>query len=86
MQVQDSFPFSIGFSSDKGPIGTGSNGMLFPKGQPIPSIKILTFQRSSLFRLEAFYANQNELPPGVPSKISSFTVSTLQLFQHPYIT
>ncbi|KAF2288757.1 hypothetical protein GH714_012262 [Hevea brasiliensis] len=45
-EVQDSFPFSIGFSSDKGPIGTESNDILFPKGQPIPSIKVLTFQRT----------------------------------------
>ncbi|KAF2285777.1 hypothetical protein GH714_007750 [Hevea brasiliensis] len=61
-EVQDSLPFSIGFLSDKGPIGTGSNGILFPKGQPIPSIKVLTFQRSNIFHLEAFYANPNELP------------------------
>ncbi|KAJ9153779.1 hypothetical protein P3X46_027182 [Hevea brasiliensis] len=73
-EVQDSFPFSIGFSSDKGPIGTESNDILFPKGQPIPSIKVLTFQRSSLFHLEAFYTNPNELLPVVSSKISSFTI------------
>ncbi|EEF39376.1 Heat-shock protein 105 kDa, putative [Ricinus communis] len=73
-EVQDSFPFSIGFSSDEGPIGTGSNSVLFPKGQSIPSIKVLTFQRSGLFHLEAFYANPNELPPGVSSKISFFTI------------
>ncbi|KAF2285784.1 hypothetical protein GH714_007773 [Hevea brasiliensis] len=73
-EVQDSLPFSIGFSSDKGPIGTGSNGILFPKGQPIPSIKVLTFQRCNIFHLEAFYANPNELTPGASSKISSFTI------------
>lgn len=73
-EVQDSFPFSIGLKSDEATIGTGSNSVLFPKGQPIPSIKVLTFQQSSLFHLEAFYANPNELPPGVSSKISSFTI------------
>ncbi|OAY55118.1 hypothetical protein MANES_03G128900v8 [Manihot esculenta] len=73
-EVQDSFPFSIGLSSDKGPISAGSNGILFPKGQPIPSIKVLTFQRSNSFHLEAFYANPNELPPGASSKISSSTI------------
>ncbi|WCJ32913.1 Heat shock 70 kDa protein 16 [Euphorbia peplus] len=76
-EVQDSFPFSIGFSSDEGPIGTGSNGMLFPKGQLIPSVKVLRLQRSNLFKLEAFYANPNELSPGVSSKISSFTIGPL---------
>ncbi|KAJ4837436.1 hypothetical protein Tsubulata_012775 [Turnera subulata] len=77
-EVQDSFPFSIGLSSDEGPIFTGSNGILFPKGQPFPSSKVLTFQRSSLFHLEACYANPNELPYGVSSKISSIMVSLLK--------
>lgn len=85
MQVQDSFPFSIGLSSDKGPISAGSNGILFPKGQPIPSIKVLTFQRSNSFHLEAFYANPNELSPGASSKISSSTVSILQLSLQMYM-
>lgn len=74
MQVQDSFPFSIGLLSDDGPVHTMSNDILFPKGQPIPSVKILTFQRSSTFRLEAFYADPGELPAGVASNFSSFMV------------
>lgn len=74
LQVQDTIPFSIGFLLDEIPIGTGSNGILFPKGQPIPSIKVLTFQRSHSFNMEAFYADSSELPPGVYSKISCFTV------------
>ncbi|PQQ11057.1 heat shock 70 kDa protein 16 [Prunus yedoensis var. nudiflora] len=56
-EVQDSIPFSIGFLLDEAPICTVSNGILFPKGQPIPSVKVLTFRRSSSFHLEAFYAN-----------------------------
>ncbi|KAL0000831.1 hypothetical protein SO802_014612 [Lithocarpus litseifolius] len=78
-EVQDIIPFSIGFSSEEGPIGTGSNGILFRRGQPIPSIKLLTFQRSSTFHLEAFYANQQELPPGVSSKISCFTIGPFSI-------
>ncbi|KAK9269395.1 hypothetical protein L1049_001168 [Liquidambar formosana] len=73
-EVQDSFPFSICFSSDQSLICTASNGILFPKGQPFPSVKILTFQRSNPFHLEAFYADPHELPPGVASKISCFTI------------
>ncbi|KAL5548354.1 hypothetical protein UlMin_003585 [Ulmus minor] len=73
-EVQDSFPFSIGFSLDEGPICSGSKGILFPKGQPIPSVKVLTLQRSNLFNLEAFYANLDELPPCTSSKISCFTI------------
>ena len=79
VQVQDAFPFSIGFSLDGAQISTGSNSILFPKGQPFPSTKVLTFQRSNLLHVEAFYANPNELPAGVSTKISSFTVSLLEL-------
>jgi len=77
LQVQDSFPFSIGFSSDEGPISTLSSNILFRKGQPFPSVKMLTFQRTHTFHLEAFYANESELPPGTSPKISSFTVCLL---------
>ncbi|CAI0436428.1 unnamed protein product [Linum tenue] len=77
--VQDSNPFSIGFSSDEGPIRTpSSNGILFPRGLSIPSTKVLTFQRSSQFHLDAFYADPNELPAGVSSRICTFTIGPLQ--------
>ncbi|KAA0054835.1 hypothetical protein IC582_008464 [Cucumis melo] len=77
-EVQDSFPFSIGFSSDAGPISLGLNNVLFPKGQHIPSTKILSFQRNSLFHLEAVYSNPDELPPGMSSKIGCFTIGPFQ--------
>lgn len=88
MQVQDSIPFSIGISSDEGPIclGSNANGLLFPKGQPIPSVKLLTFQRSGLIHLEAFYVSPGELPSGISSKISRFTVSVLFEEKTPVLT
>lgn len=73
-EVQDVIPFSIGFSTEEGPIYKGSNGILFPRGQPMPSVKVLAFQRSSSFHLEAFYANSTDLPSGVSPKISCFTI------------
>ncbi|RDX91229.1 Heat shock 70 kDa protein 16, partial [Mucuna pruriens] len=75
-EVQDANPFSIGLSSGEGPIAAESNGVLFPRGQPIPSVKVITFQRSNLFHLEAFYANPSELqlPPGTSPKISCVTI------------
>ncbi|XP_028123099.1 heat shock 70 kDa protein 16 [Camellia sinensis] len=78
-EVQDSFPFSIGFSSNEGPIFTSSNGVLFAKGHPFPSVKILTLHRSNTFHLEAFYADPNELPPGTSPKISKFTIGPFQV-------
>ncbi|KAB1215205.1 Heat shock 70 kDa protein 16 [Morella rubra] len=79
-EVQDIIPFSIGFASEEGPIGTGSNGVLFPRCQPIPSVKVLSFQRTNSFHLEAFYCNPHELPPGVSPKISLFTIGPLPSF------
>ncbi|XP_022981397.1 heat shock 70 kDa protein 16-like [Cucurbita maxima] len=77
-EVQDSYPFSIGFSSDAGPISLGLNNVLFPKGQHIPSTKVLSLQRNGLFHLEAVYTDLNELPPGISSKICCFTVGPVQ--------
>lgn len=80
LQVQDTIPFSIGFLLDEIPIGTGSNGILFAKGQSIPSIKVLTFQRSNSFNLEAFYADSDEFSMENSSKISCYTVIPDTLF------
>ncbi|KAF4394583.1 hypothetical protein F8388_020408, partial [Cannabis sativa] len=77
-EVQDSLSFSIGLLVDGSPIGTGANGILFPKGQPIPSIKVLTFHRSNSFKLEAVYAYLDELPPDTSSNISCFKIGPFQ--------
>ncbi|KAK1305389.1 Heat shock 70 kDa protein 16 [Acorus calamus] len=76
-EVQDSFPFTIGFSLE-GDSSMSSNNVLFPKGQPIPSVKILSFHRSSTFNIEVFYADPSQLPAGASPKISSFTVGPFQ--------
>nr|GMD08963.1 heat shock 70 kDa protein 16 [Ipomoea batatas] len=78
-EVQDSYPFSIGFASDGVPICSPSNGTLFPKGHPFPSVKMLTLHRSKTFHIEAFYTNQNELPSGVSTKISTFMIGPFQV-------
>lgn len=78
-EVQDSYPFAIGFSSDKGPINTPSNELLFPKGQIFPSVKVLTLHRENTFQLEAFYANHNELSPDIPTQISSFMIGPFHI-------
>jgi heat shock protein 4 len=77
IQVEDSTPFSIGLSSDEGPICENSNGILFPEGELIPSSKTLTLQSSNLLRFEAVYPNLPELPKGISPKIGCFTVSVL---------
>ncbi|XP_077253933.1 heat shock 70 kDa protein 16-like isoform X2 [Tasmannia lanceolata] len=78
-RVQDSFPFPIGFSLDESPICSMSKNILFPKGHPIPSVKMVTLHRSNTLHLEAFYADQNDLPLGVSPKISCFTIGPFQV-------
>ncbi|CAI9087209.1 OLC1v1021228C1 [Oldenlandia corymbosa var. corymbosa] len=80
-EVQDSFPFSIGFSVDGSPICSPSNSVLFPRGHPFPSVKMLALQKSSAFDMEAFYAEEDELPPGSSAKISKFRVGPFQSSQ-----
>ncbi|XP_039035929.1 heat shock 70 kDa protein 16-like isoform X2 [Hibiscus syriacus] len=77
-EVQDCIPFSIELSLDETQILQGTNNVMFPRGQTIPSAKVLQLQRSSKFHLEAFYANPNELPFSIPLKISSFTIGPFQ--------
>ncbi|KAB2615657.1 heat shock 70 kDa protein 16-like [Pyrus ussuriensis x Pyrus communis] len=77
-EVQDSIPFSIALLIDEAPICTGTSGILFPKGQPIPSVKVLTFRRSSLFHLKAFYANPSEVPAGASPDICCFMIGPFQ--------
>ncbi|KAJ6767334.1 HSC70CB ISOFORM G-RELATED [Salix purpurea] len=80
-QVQDSFPFSIGFSSDKVPICILPNSTLFPKGQAFPSLKILALHRNNMFQMEAFYTDPNELPFDIASQISSFMIGPFPVYQ-----
>lgn len=70
-EVQDISPFSYGLESDK------VRGVLFPKGHLLPSTVVIKFQQTDSIHLEAFYANEHELPPGTSPKISSFTIGPL---------
>jgi heat shock protein 4 len=73
-QVQDVIPASIGFCTEEGPVSTASSNAVFRRGQPLPSVKIITLHRSSGFTLDAFYVDENELPPGTSTQIGSFQV------------
>lgn len=81
VKVNESFPFSIALSW-KGSAPDTQNGstenqqstIVFPKGNPIPSIKALTFYRSGTFSVDVQYADVSELQ--APAKISTYTVSS----------
>ncbi|KAL4628400.1 hypothetical protein ACB092_05G235800 [Castanea dentata] len=78
-EVQDAFPFSIGFSTKEGPICTLLNSALLQKHRSFPSIKILCLHRTDTFHMEAYYADLNELPAGVSPKISSSMIGPFQV-------
>lgn len=73
-EVQDAIPASIGFCTNEGPISTLSSNALFRRGQPLPSVKIITLHRNSGFNLDVYYLDENELPPGTSTKIGSFQI------------
>lgn len=86
-QVEDSFPFSIvvnerghapTLEANEGSVSMQSNNVIFPRGNPIPSTKILTLHRASTFSLDVVYADMKDLPLGTFPKISSFTIGPFQ--------
>ncbi|XP_057772766.1 heat shock 70 kDa protein 14-like [Salvia miltiorrhiza] len=81
-QVNECFPFPISLTW-KAPAGDTQNGgdnvqstVVFPKGNPIPSMKALTFYRSETFTLDVQYADVSELQ--APAKISHYTIGPFQ--------
>ena len=80
--MNESFPFAIALSW-KGSAPDAQNGaadnqqstIVFPKGNPIPSVKALTFYRSGTFTVDVHYADVSELQ--APAKISTYTVIDL---------
>ncbi|XP_028246887.1 heat shock 70 kDa protein 15-like [Glycine soja] len=85
-QVNESFPFSIslpwkGPSSDaqeSGPDNMQST-LVFPKGNPIPSVKALTIYRSGTFSIDVQYDDVGGLQ--TPAKISTYTIGPFQSTQ-----
>ncbi|KAI9401858.1 hypothetical protein POPTR_001G180100v4 [Populus trichocarpa] len=82
-QVHECFPFSIAVSwkgaapdSQNGAADNQQSTIVFPKGNPIPSIKALTFYRSGTFSIDVQYADVSELQ--APAKISTYTIGPFQ--------
>ncbi|XP_073017569.1 heat shock 70 kDa protein 15-like [Primulina eburnea] len=82
-QVNESFPFPISLSwkstaSDmqNGAIENQQSTIVFPKGNPIPSVKALTFYRSGTFTVDTQYTDVSELQ--APAKISTYMIGPFQ--------
>ena len=80
-KVNESFPFPI-LLSWKGSAPDAQNGgaeqqqLVFPKGNPIPSVKAVTFHKTSNFSVDVQCSDISDLQ--VPAKISTYTVIYLQ--------
>ncbi|KAL5056915.1 hypothetical protein RYX36_028519 [Vicia faba] len=78
-QVNESFPFSISLSwkgsgsdaHDSAPDNKQST-LVFPKGNSIPSVKVLTFFRTETFSVDVQCHDQSDLQ--TPTKISTYTI------------
>ncbi|KAG6418278.1 hypothetical protein SASPL_120479 [Salvia splendens] len=82
--VNESFPFPIALTW-KAPAGDTQNGaggdnlqstIVFPNGNPIPSMKASTFYRSETFTLDVQYSDVSELQ--APAKISHYIIGPFQ--------
>ena len=78
-KVNEYFPSPIALSwKASGPESYNATGdnrqgtLVFPKGNPIPSVKPLTFYRSGKFFVDVHYADVRDLQ--TPSKISTYMV------------
>ncbi|KAK4761095.1 hypothetical protein SAY87_005988 [Trapa incisa] len=79
-QVNENFPFSIaltwkGASAENHNI-TERSTVVFPKGNPIPSVKALTFYRSGTFPVDVKYTDDSEFQGA--AKISSSMIGPFQ--------
>lgn len=74
--IHDLNPYAITVRWDRQPGDPDDDDALvvFPKGNTIPSTKVLTFYRKGSFDLEARYAEPEKLPGGVNPWIARFTV------------
>ncbi|KAH7865813.1 hypothetical protein Vadar_011568 [Vaccinium darrowii] len=78
-QVNESFPFPIALSwkgaapdTENGGADNQQSTVVFPKGNPIPNVKALTFYRSGTFTIDVQYGDVSELQ--APAKISTYTI------------
>ncbi|KAL6897866.1 hypothetical protein ACP4OV_006825 [Aristida adscensionis] len=76
-QVHDGFPFSVALSwKPESQNSEPQQTVVFPKGNTIPSIKALTFFRSSTFEVDVLYVDTNDMQ--IPQKISTYTIGPFQ--------
>ncbi|KAG8053154.1 hypothetical protein GUJ93_ZPchr0001g31131 [Zizania palustris] len=72
-QVNEGFPFSIAMSwKPDSHNGDNQQTVVFPEGNPMPSIKALTFYRSNTFMVDVTYVDTGDLQ--ITPRISTYTI------------
>jgi heat shock protein 4 len=73
LQVNEGFPFSVALSwKPDAQNNEPQQTVVFPKGNPIPSIKALTFYRSTTFPVDVLNVDTDDMQ--ITQKISTYTV------------
>jgi heat shock protein 4 len=76
LQVNEGFPFSIALSwKPDSQNNEPQQTVVFPKGNPIPSVKALTFYRSNTFAVDVLNVQTDDLQ--ITEKISTYTVHSI---------
>ncbi|CAN6331610.1 unnamed protein product [Urochloa humidicola] len=76
-QVNEGFPFSIALSwKPDSQSSAPQQTVVFPKGNAIPSVKALTFFRSSTFEVDVLYVDTGDTQ--ISEKISTYTIGPFQ--------
>lgn len=76
-QVNEGFPFSVALSwKPDSQNNESQQTVVFPKGNPMPSIKALTFYRSSTFAVDVLNVDTDDLQ--ITHRISTYTIGPFQ--------
>lgn len=76
-QVNEGFPFSVALSwKPDAQNNEPQQTVVFPKGNPIPSIKALTFYRSTTFPVDVLNVDTDDMQ--ITQKISTYTIGPFQ--------
>ncbi|KAG6918066.1 hypothetical protein DXG01_016723 [Tephrocybe rancida] len=67
------YPIKVQWTPEPDSADEDKELLVYPKGNPIPSTKVLTFYRKDTFDLEAVYAEPELIPTGINPWISKFT-------------
>ncbi|KAI1787447.1 heat shock protein 70 [Ganoderma leucocontextum] len=76
--ILDIAPYSVMVSWEREPEDDDTALTVFPKGNTMPSTKVLTFYRKAAFDIEARYAEPGELPGAINPWIAKFTAKNVE--------